>query len=249
MESMQIIYILCATVFISLLSLTGGFLLFGHRVGINFANRYVVSFAAGVMLSAAFLDLIPEAIEVGNVMGVMTFILMGLVSFFFMERFLLWHHHHDECHHSKPTSFLVLIGDGLHNFVDGVAIASAFMADFSLGVSATLAIALHEIPQEIADFGVLMDSGMKKSKALLYNFYSSLSSVAGGLIGYLFLNSYKNYEYMLLGFGAGMFIYIACSDLIPEMHKDSHKFDGWLQSIPFVLGIFLILILGSFVHE
>lgn len=249
MEIPVIVNILLATVFISLLSLSGAVLLFGHRHGIEFANKYIVSFAAGVMLSAAFLDLMPEAMSVQEPQNVLAFVLAGIVSFFFMERFLLWHHHHDECHHSKPASFLVLFGDAIHNFVDGVAIASAFIADFSLGVSTTIAIAFHEIPQEVADFGVLVESGMKKSKALLYNFYSALTSVLGGIVGYYFLSSFKNYEYIFLGFGAGMFIYIACSDLIPEMHKDSHKFDGWLQSIPFVLGLLLIVILGIFIHE
>ena len=212
---------------------------------------YIVSFAAGVMLATAFLELLPEALNAGSNTSITLFsVLIGIVAFFFLERFVLWYHHHDEhiqhAQQADPSNILVLVGDSLHNFIDGVSLAAAYTVSSELGVAVTLAIVAHEIPQEMADFGVLVHGGYSKSRALFFNFLSASTSLLGGLFGYFFLSTFDGIEPLLLGFGAGMFTYIACSDLIPGMHKEFKDTKAWTQSIPFVVGIILIYFLSIY---
>ena len=229
--------ILTATFFVSSISLVGGLLLIWKKLLTDKYASYFVGFAAGVMLVTAFLDLMPEALEKSQDIAIFISILSGILIFFFMERFVLWFHHHDDMHESKPSSFLILLGDGFHNVFDGIAIAAAFMVSPTVGITTTIAIAAHEIPQEIADFSILVLGGMKKRDALFYNFLSALTAFAGAIGGYYFLHTIQNALPMALAFTAGMFIYIACSDLIPDMHQDFKKQKRWLNSIPFMLGI------------
>lgn len=201
-------------------------------------TAYLVSFAAGILLATAFFDLLPEAAEGGiEIAHVFLLTFLGIVSFFFLERFVLWFHHHDELHGTKPSAILILFGDALHNFIDGVAIAAAYLTNPSLGLATTMAIAAHEAPAEIADLSILISGGIKKSRALFFNFLSGLTSLAGAILGLFFLKSLEGLLPLALAFTAGMFIYIACADLIPDLHKEFKRQKSWAQSIPFILGI------------
>ncbi len=242
--------IIIATLLVSSVSLIGGAFLLWRKLLTQQIIPYLVNCAAGVILTTAFLDLLPEALhEGGEEVNIFIPSFFAIILFFFLERFLLWFHHHDESHGEKPSSLLILIGDSFHNFIDGVAIAAAFLTNPALGFITTLAITAHEIPQEIADFTILIHSGMSKLKALLFNFISSLSALAGAIGGYFFLNTLEHWLPISLAFSAGMFIYIACSDLIPDMHKDFKKQKGWAQSLPFIIGIILMYASITFLHH
>lgn len=234
-----LVLIIGASVITSLISLAGGVFLFWKRLWTEDASTHLVSFAAGVMLAAAFFDLLPEAQEAGET-DIFLPVFLGIVIFFFLERFVLWFHHHDSTHGSKPAPILILLGDAVHNFIDGVGIAAAFLVSPSLGVITTLAIAAHEVPQEIADFSVLVHGGFSRAKALLFNLISGVTALIGAVTGYYFLANLEGWLPALLAFTAGMFIYIACSDLIPELHKDFQKQKSWIQSIPFIVGIVIL---------
>lgn len=235
--------IIAASLIISVISLIGGVLLFWKRLWTEGSGTHLVSFAAGVMLAASFFDLLPESLELAGEMDIFMPVFLGILTFFFLERFVLWFHHHDSFHGSKPAPVLVLLGDAVHNFIDGVGIAAAFLVNPSLGVVTTLAIAAHEIPQEFADFSVLIHGGISRNKALLFNLFSGLTALIGAVAGYYFLARLEGLLPALLAFTAGMFIYIACSDLIPELHKDFQKQRNWLLSVPFILGIVLLWVL------
>jgi len=196
-------------------------------------------------LSAAFLNMLSEAIHVGGE-EMLIYTLFGIVFSFFMERSVLWyHHHHDDTHNIKPSGSLVLFGDAIHNFIDGVAIAATVTISPMAGISAAIGIAAHEIPQEFADFMILVHSGYEKKRALLLNFLSALTAVAGGIVGYFFVNRIEGALPIALAMTAGIFIYIAAADLIPELHEDHHKQSSMTQIIPFVVGILLIIVLAS----
>ena len=231
--------IFLATIFVSVISLIGGFLLINKRFALERHTGYLVSFAAGVMLATSFFDLLPEALELGTEATILTTVLIGIVVFFFMERFLLWFHHHDDTHHARPSAWLIIVGDSMHNVIDGIAIATTFLTSPALGVAATLAIAAHEIPQELADFSVLIHGGMPKRRALFFNFLSALTALIGAFIGVAAIGASQAVLPFFLAFSAGMFIYIACSDLIPDLHRDFTKQKGWLQSMPLLLGILI----------
>jgi zinc and cadmium transporter len=232
-----------ASVSVSLLALIGGILLFKKKK--LFHPTSFVGFAAGVMLTTAVLELLPEAIHEGGEEFSLLPVFFGILLFFFLERFVLWFHHHDTSHEIKPTAYLILFGDGIHNFIDGIAIAAAFLTDIRLGILTTIAIAAHEIPQELADLGVLVHSGFSLSKALLYNFFSGLMALAGALLGYLVLGNIEAVIPWLLGFTAGMFLYISLSDLIPELHHSFSKTSRLQQTVPFLLGIGISYLLIS----
>ncbi len=237
----SLLFIILASILVSSVSFAGAAFL----VWKNFfsANRLtaLVSFAAGVMLASAFFDLLPEAAEMNpDIEAVFSFTFAGIVTFFLLERFVVWFHHHDHAHGKKPAALLVLIGDSLHNVIDGVAIAAAFIASPVLGITTTLAICAHEIPQEIGDFGILVEGGYSKKKALLFNFLSGLTALIGAILGYFFLERIEGVTWMFLSFSAGMFIYISCSDLIPELHKDFHIQRRWQQTLPFIIGVVLL---------
>lgn len=232
--------IIISSFLVSLISFSGGLLLIIKHATLD-KTAYLVSFAAGVMLTVAFLDILPEAAEsASEPLDIFLPTFLAIVMFFFLERFVLWFHHHDASHDDTPSLYLILIGDGLHNFIDGIAIAASFLSNPALGVTTTLAMAAHEIPQEIADFSVLISKGMKKTYALFVNFISALTALIGAVVGYFFLDNLQAMLPSFLAFTAGMFIYISCSDLIPELHKDFKKQKSWNQSIPFILGIVIL---------
>lgn len=241
--------VLIASFTVSCVSFVGAFFIFGKKsLSENISNHFV-SFAAGVLLSTAFLDILPEALIESKNKNIFLPALIGVVTFFFFEKFIVWFHHHDSTHNLKPSALLILFGDGIHNFFDGIAIAATFLTSPSLGIATTIAIAAHEIPQEIADLSILINGGMSKTKALFFNFLSAFTAVIGALFGVYFLHSFESVIPIALAFTAGVFIYIACSDLIPDLHHNFKKDKRWEQTVPFILGIFLIYALTFFVQE
>ena len=201
----------------------------------------LVALSAGALLGGAFLHLIPETIvKVGVQLDMFLWLLFGFSLFFLLEQFLQWHH----CHivpseHKKPVTYLILLADGLHNFIGGMAIAGSFMVSTSVGIITWLACAAHEIPQELGDFGILVHGGWNKYKALLFNFFSALTIIPGGLLVYFASASIDTT--FLLPFAAGNFIYIASSDLIPEIKCRKNLRRGLLHFSAFIVGILLIL--------
>lgn len=202
----------------------------------------LVAFSAGSMIGGSLLHLLPESLEVLDIDFAMLLFIAGFSVFFLVERFLHWHH----CHGGNTCevhtySYMVLIGDSIHNFIDGLVIAAAFIADLTLGFVTSFVIIGHEIPQEIGDFGVLLHGGMKKKKALFYNFISQLSAVIGGLVGFFWLS--EQLRIFLLPFAAGGFMYIAASDLIPQLHKEAKLTRATLAFAFFLLGVLVMLAL------
>ncbi len=237
---MTFLFILLASLTVSLISFIGAVFLVNTHLWKGAHATKLVSFAAGVMLAASFFDLLPEAHEAAGELSMYPYVLYGILVFFFLERFVLWFHHHHEGHGTKPAAILVLIGDSIHNLLDGIAITATFMISPALGITTTLAIAAHEIPQEIADFSVLVASGMKKSTALFFNFASGLTALLGAVLAYFFLETVQGIEWMILAFAAGMFLYISLSDLIPELHEEFSQKRRWAQTLPFLFGIVLL---------
>lgn len=206
---------------------------------------YLVSFAAGGLLGGAFIHLLPEAVErFGFNVSVSLSVLSGIITFFILEKLIHWRH----CHiptsekHPHPFAYMNLVGDGVHNFIDGLIIAGSYLVSIPLGLTTTLAVILHEIPQEIGDFGVLVHGGFKKRKALFLNFLTALTAVVGTVVALSLSIFVENLTLFLLPFAAGGFIYVASTDLIPELHKGSYETKkSLLQLITFVLGILIML--------
>src|SRR3989344_8410944 len=247
-----LIYIIGANVIISLFSLSGVLLIIWKKLLSKKIVPYLVAFAAGVILTTVFIDLFPEALEHTEELGRETNIFLpafvGMVVSFFIERFLLWFHPHESTHGLKPSLLLITIGDTIHNYIDGVVIAAAFLANFQLGITATVAIAAHEIPQEIADFSILINSGLSRSKALVVNLISATAAIFGGVTGFYFLTLVQGGLPILLSLSSGIFIYISGSDLIPQLHTDFKKQKKWGQVIPFLLGIVIMYILINYLR-
>lgn len=243
MES--IIQILIAVLVVSLVSILGLFVFYKQKSS-NRLLFLLVSFAAGTLLGVAFLDLLPEVFEEGFTETLPLWILSGILSFFVLEKFLHWHHHHAEEkeHEVHPFTYLNVVGDGVHNFLDGAIIAVSFMTDSALGISTTIAIIAHEIPQEIADFSVLIYGGFSRVKALVYNFLTALTALLGALVTYFFSSLMENSHLYIAAFTIGGFVYIASTDLIPEIHKEKDIKKSILQLLMLALGIALIWFVG-----
>ena len=223
--------ILLFTIIGSVGGLTGGLiLLFNEKFAIKISH-FLASFAAGVLLGTAFFDLLPEAAHEGEKLGIDIFLwtLVGIVIFFLTERFIHWFHHHDEYHEhseektSKNTLPLIIIGDIVHNFLDGIVIAATFLVNPAVGIITSIAVFAHELPQEIGDFGLMLHKGMKRKNIILVNILSALISIAGALIVFSLGNVLENYIPIFIAITAGFFIYIAASDLIPEIHHEKRK--------------------------
>lgn len=208
----------------------------------------LVGFSAGAMLGGALLHILPEVSEELDILYIGLAIIIGFSLFFILERVLHWHH----CHKSGGEcdvhmfAYTNLIGDGMHNFVDGVVIAAAFAAGWPVGVATTLAVIMHELPQEISDFGVLLYAGFTKKKALLYNFFSALLAVFGAVIGSVIAGQIGSVVPWLLALAAGGFIYISASDLIPELHKEKNTSKALLSFLAFCGGVAFMLVFKLF---
>ncbi len=234
-------YIIVAVLGVSLISLIG--VVFFWAPAKKLVTKIVpwlVAFAAGTLLAAAWFDLIPESL-VGIGESAFIWVVAGILLFLLFEQVLHWHHEHghtcDECEHRpKAVGYAVLLGDGLHNFLDGVLIASAFMASVPVGIATTMAVLFHEIPQELGDFGVLLHSGFSKTRALYFNLLSALVAVAGGLVAYFALSSVQSTVPYIVAIGAGGFLYIALTDLFAELKGG--------KNIGLRLGQLVVLIFG-----
>jgi zinc and cadmium transporter len=205
-----------------------------------------VSLAVGVILGNTFMHLIPESFEYFSHSHVPSILICGgIVIFFIAEKLLHWHHHHVDEHTIKPLGKISLLSDGIHNFTDGVLIAAAWMTDSWLGLSTTLAVCVHEVPQEIADFGILLHAGYMRKRALLWNFVSALSALVGTIF-MLWAGSFiLNLSQYILPIAAGGFIYLAGSDLIPELNKQVSKHATLIQVTMVIAGIALMYLLAT----
>lgn len=237
----MLFWILLLNFLISLISFIGVLTLTMKEKTLQKMLLFLVSLATGALMGGAFLHLIPESLEKIDPFSASSYVLLGFILFFFLEKLLWWRH----CHFKKcpihTFGYLNLVGDGIHNFTDGLIVAASFLSNFSLGIATSLAVALHEIPQEIGDFGVLVYAGFKRKKALLLNFICALAAILGGLFGYLLRSFF--FHALLLPFAAGGFIYIAASDLIPEIRKERELKPSLLMFFTFLLGITLMAIL------
>ena len=203
----------------------------------------LVSFAIGALLGAAFLEIIPHAFEAGEAHEVAAAILGGIFGFFVLEKLLLWRHCHMEncevhdAHDHGRSGALIIVGDTVHNFVDGVLIAAAFLQSIELGVVTAVAIIAHEIPQEVGDFLILLHSGYSRLRALAMNLLSSTATIVGGVVGYYGLQAIADLEATLLGVVAASMIYVAVADLIPGLHRRPELRDTASQALLIALGI------------
>lgn len=243
---------------IILATIAGGALSMAAAALISFSllSRWVpvmVSYAVGVLLAAAFLHLVPEAyMQADSIEALSATLLAGLLGFFLLEKAALWRHGHEHPGHLHDTrnrpGLLIVVGDGFHNFVDGVLIAAAFLTDPALGVLTALAIVAHEVPQEVGDFMILLHAGYSRSRALLLNFASSLMAVAGGVTGYFALDNARAATPYVLVLAAASFIYIALADLIPDLHRRNNGRSAMGQLLFVGLGILTILVSQTLLH-
>lgn len=240
------IYALVSVLAISIVSLIG---VFSLTLKEEFVKKYIslfISLAVGALLGDAFIHLIPETFEkFANPVVASLLIIFGVLIFFIVEKFLHWHHHGDEenCHHTHPVGKLLLFTDGFHNFIDGIIIGVSFLVSVPIGIATTIAVILHEVPQEIGDFAVLIHSGYTKNRALFLNFLSALTAVLGTIVALVFGNVAETFSLWILPIATGGFIYIAVADLIPELHKTNEIKHSILQILTVLVGILLMLAL------
>ena len=234
------------------ISLIGGILLLQKKSTANALAKYATPFAAGALLSAVFLDLLLEGIEITEPYTVLMAALVGIVIFFFAERFLHWFHHHHVHEDSKtdPSTSLVIIGDTLHNALDGVAIAASFLVSVPTGIVTTIAVAAHEIPQEIGDFGILLNKGLSRKRVLMVNIFSALATTVAALVTFALGSGERLPLGLLLGLSAGFLLYIAMSDIIPGIHESAPKkrLLDW-QPILLLLGVIVVALSIQAAHK
>jgi zinc and cadmium transporter len=234
-----LLYALISALIVSLIGLGVFLLLFIQDKRLKRVLIYLVSFSAGSLMGGAFFHLLPESLELNaEPIYVFVYLLIGFCLFFILEKFLRWHHcHGNECHHHEHLGYMNLIGDSFHNFLDGMIIVAAFIASIPLGLVTTLSIISHEIPQEMGDFGVLLYSGMPRKKAMLYNFMVALFAMLGVLVGYFLIQFILGINSFLLPAAAGGFIYIAATDLIPELQEEINAQSSVKHFFVFILAI------------
>jgi zinc and cadmium transporter len=240
------LYTLLSVFIVSLISLVGVFFLGIKQEKLKKILIYLVSLSAGVLLGDAFIHLIPEAFRNNmNSNFIALYILSGILAFFILEKYIHWRHCHElpSAHHPHPFSYVILIGDSAHNFIDGMIIAASFLASVPIGIATTTAVIFHEIPHEIGNFGSLIYGGFSKTKALFFNFLSAMSAIIGALVILTINFDIARISNFLIPFAAGGFIYIASVDLIPELHKSTGSSRSWLQIALFLLGIGIMLLL------
>ncbi len=239
------VYALASVIVVSLVSLIGIATLSLRADKLKRILLYLVSFAAGALMGDVFIHLLPEVSEDGFNLGVSVFALSGILFSFVIEKFVHWRH----CHlpttkeHPHPFAVMNLVGDGVHNFVDGIIIGVSYIVSIPVGLATTLAVFLHEIPQEIGDFSVLLHGGFSRGRALFMNFLLALTAVLGVLIVFFLRYIVEGTLPLLTAFAAGTFLYIAGSDLIPELHKETGLGKTFIQLVFFVLGIAIMYLL------
>lgn len=238
------LYTLGSVILVSLISLVGVFSLGVRPERLERSLLYLVSFSAGALLGDVFIHILPEIMTGAGAVWSGAYVLAGIILFFVLERMLKWHHAHDS--HEEDVHAVVhltILGDALHNLLDGIAIAAAFLISIPVGIATAVAVIFHEIPQEIGQFAILVHGGWSRQKALLYNFFSALTAVAGALLVLLFSHSFDGAPQVLLGLSAASFIYIAMSDLIPELQKEHRLKRSALQLVWMLVGIAVMALL------
>jgi len=232
-----------------LFSLIGGVLLLKNKKTADGLANYATPFAAGVLLAAAFTDLLPEALHDTETRPILMAAMFGVIGFFMLERYLrFFHHHHEHEAKGKSSNTLIIIGDTLHNALDGIAIGAAFLISPSTGIVAAIAVAAHEIPQEIGDFGLLLRNGMAKKKIILVNVISALATTATAIITYWLASPDSTAIPYLLAITAGFFIYIAASDIIPEIHEKLAKGKRDIRPWLLLFGAAFVMVVSPIAH-
>lgn len=237
MQAMDILlYILVFSFIGSVVSLTGGVLLLLKEKFALKISHFLSAFAAGALLGTAFFDLLPEATEHAPLWS-----LIGILIFFLMERFIHHHHSHNNNPEEKKAIIpLVVMGDIIHNFTDGIAIAATFLISVPLGIMTSLAVAAHEIPQEIGDFGIMLHRGMPRKRVLLVNFYSSLAAMVGAILTFIYKDQIAGFLPLILAVTSGFFIYIALANLIPEIHNRDNQRVAFWETVMLLLGVIVV---------
>lgn len=247
---LNFIWAIGTSIAVSLISLIGIVTFLFKEGRVNKALFMLIAFSAGGLIGGAFLHLLPEALEMSEPKGVFLSLILGFVAFFILEKYLHWRHCHEGVCSIHAFSYLNLVGDSIHNFIDGLVIGSSFAVDIKFGIITSLVIIFHEIPQEIGDFGVLVYGGFSKIKALWCNFMTALTCILGTAAGFFISGHLENFTPFLLPFTAGGFIYIASCDLVPEIHKEPVFRKSIVSFLFFLLGILFILLASSFeVHH
>lgn len=238
-----LISIILSTFLITLCVWVTVLFIFFNKKLVNKITVFLISLSAGALMGGAFLHLLPEASDKLEINLLFIIFLISFVFFFLIEKLLHWRHCHKEDCPIHTFGYMNLFGDSVHNFIDGLVIASTFIINPPLGIATTLAIAMHEIPQEIGDYGVLIHAGFSRRKALLVNYIVALTVVIGGVVGYLSFSHLENVIPYLLPFAAGGFVYIASSDLIPEIRKEQNIKKSIISILVFIIGIVFMYII------
>jgi len=256
-----IISILAATSIVSFLSLSGIYALSLSERTLHRILFAIVGFSAGTILGAVYFDLLPEAVELmGNDLAYV-YVAIGFVSFFFLERFIYWYHGHGHTEdieqlpampgraNTREFAYLNLVGDAIHNFIDGLVISASFLVSSTVGVATTIAVIFHELPQEMGDYGILIYSGFNRKRALTLNFVVSLTVVVGGMVAIFLIGWVEALSGLLIALATGGFIYLGASELVPELHHEKTLSRSAVQFIAFVFGMILIWWLGKIFPE
>ena len=243
---MVLFEIFAATLVVCFVSLAGIAYLWVKPKTLDRITVFLVALSAGVLMGDAFIHLLPESVEENGAEFFSLAFLASFSFFFLLERVVKWHHCHDTKCKVHSFAYVNLVGDAIHNFIDGLIIAASFLASAPLGFATTVAVIAHEIPQELSDFGVLVYAGFSKRKALAYNFLSSLTALAGALIGFYAASGVAWIQAFLLPFAAGGFVYIASSDLVPELHKQDNQAKAIIAFAVFLLGLAVMYALKAF---
>jgi zinc and cadmium transporter len=238
--------ILAATLLVSLASLSGVLFLSMQPERVTRISAWLVAFASGTLIGGAFFHLIPESLRLGN--ATFPLLVAGILSFFALEKFLCWQHCHEARCEVHNFTYLNLVGDCIHNFIDGLIIAGGFLVSAEVGIVTTAVVLFHEVPQEIGEFGVLTYGGFSAGRAVMINGLTGLTAVMGGTLGYLFSVHVKGLAPLLLPFAAGAFAYIALADLIPELHRQRKPGESLAQFSLMVLGAILLWGARCFSH-
>lgn len=239
-----LIYSLLSVLIVSSISLVGLLTFPLKEKTLKKILLYLVSFSVGGLLGDAFIHLLPQSIELNTSISLSFFIILGFIVSFVVEKFVHWRHCHipTSKEHPHPFAIMNLVGDSVHNFIDGLIIGASYLISIEIGIATTLAVIFHEIPQEIGDFGVLIHGGFKRNKALFLNFVTALTAVAGTIVSISLGLITESITSFLLPFAVGNFVYIASSDLIPELHKENEPLKSLLQLITLLAGIAIMYV-------
>lgn len=249
---MNYAYALASVIIVSFISIIAAVPLIIKRKVSNKTLLFLLSVSVGVLLATVFISLLPESFHNGGHLNVAFYILGGFLAMFLLEKFVHYHHtkkcETEDCGHGHAYSLapVNLIGDGIHNFVDGLVIAGSYAVSVTVGITATISIIFHEIPQEIADFGVLLYSGLSKAKAVMFNLLSALTSVLGALLGFFLIGSVQGFTEFIIPFAAGNFTYIAASNLVPQLHRHCKLWDTVFHIVAILIGIAIIALVAVY---